>query len=261
MQQGLTEDQVEQFINEGYVQLDNAFSPELAAAGRAILWRDTGCDPNDSSTWTRAVIRLGNYDQEPFKQAVNTPILHAAFNQLVGEGRWLPRNSLGTFPIRFRSDEEPGDTGWHVEASFPGDDPNNYLAWRTNVYSKGRALLMLFLFSDVGEQDAPTRIRAGSHLDVARVLSPAGEKGLSFFELAAQLTITEGRKDALATGKAGTVFLCHTFLVHAAQPHRGANPRFMAQPPLLPAGDFQIYGENKIYSPVEIAIRKGLGLQ
>ncbi len=35
---------------------------------------------------------------------------------------------------------------------------------------------------------------------------------------------------ALATGEAGTVYLCHPFLVHAAQIHRGKRPRFMAQP-------------------------------
>ncbi len=29
---------------------------------------------------------------------------------------------------------------------------------------------MLFLFSDVTETDAPTRIRVGSHLDMARIL-------------------------------------------------------------------------------------------
>jgi hypothetical protein len=42
-----------------------------------------------------------------------------------------------------------------------------------NVTSRGRALLMLFLFSDVGELDAPTRIRSGSHLDVAPLVGKA----------------------------------------------------------------------------------------
>ena len=50
----------------------------------------------------------------------------------------------------------------------------------------------------------------------------------------ARTATREGR--ALATGDAGTVYLCHPFLVHAAQPHRGTLPRFMAQPPLLPRG-------------------------
>jgi hypothetical protein len=44
-------------------------------------------------------------------------------------------------------------------------------------------LLMLFLFSDVGIDDAPTRIRVGSHMDVARFLAPAGEDGRSYMIL------------------------------------------------------------------------------
>ena len=85
----MTERDVEQFIAEGFVRVDGAFPRELAEAGRALLWRDTGCDPHDPATWTRPVIRLGDYGQAPFREAVNTPILHASFDRLVGEGRWL----------------------------------------------------------------------------------------------------------------------------------------------------------------------------
>ena len=58
----------------------------------------------------------------------------------------------------------------------------------------------------------------------------------------------------------GTVYLCHPFLAHAAQPHRGTNPRFMAQPPLYPAAPFELDRPDGDYSPVEIAIRSALGL-
>lgn len=248
--------QVRQFIRDGFIRLDNAFPRELADEGRKILWRDTGCDPDDPQTWTQPVIRLGGYAQEPFCQAVNTPLLHAAFDLLVGRGRWLPRQSLGTFPIRFPSPPDPGDAGWHADASFEGVDGS----WRLNLQSRGRALLMLFLFSDVGEDDAPTRIRVGSHLDVPRYLQPAGEEGLSFLELAEKMGSVEHRPLALATGQAGTVYLCHPFLIHAAQPNRGLRPRFLAQPPLYPAEPFQLHRKDDSYSPVEIAIRRGLGL-
>jgi hypothetical protein len=127
------------------------------------------------------------------------------------------------------------------------------------LLSKGRALLLLFLFSDVGDDDAPTRIRAGSHLTVARRLAPAGEEGLTLRELAADgFADTADCEQVLATGPAGTVYLCHPFLVHAAQPHRGTTPRFMAQPPLLPARPLQQTGADG-YWPVEIAIRRALG--
>ena len=39
-----------------------------------------------------------------------------------------------------------------------------------------------------------------------------------------------------ATGPAGDVYLCHPFLIHAAQSHRGRVLRFIAQPPLDPVG-------------------------
>ena len=251
--------QIEHFVERGYVRLDEAFPREMAERGREILWRDTGCDPSDRSTWTRPVIWLWDYDQEPFRQAVNMPLLHSAFDQLVGKGRWVPRQSLGTFPVRFPSQNDTGDTGWHVDASFPGEDsvPDDFLSWRVNVRSRGRALMMLFLFSDVGEQDAPTRIRTGSHLEVARMLAPAGEAGLRPGEL--DYSRTAGCDEVLATGAAGTVYLCHPFLVHAAQVNRGAQPRFMAQPPLLPAEPLDLNRTDGTgYSPVELGIRRGL---
>lgn len=251
----LARDRIEQFIEDGFVRIDGAFPPSIAERARAILWRDTGCDPDDPATWTRPVIRLGMYTQEPFVEAAGTPVLRDAFDSLVGVGRWLPCRSVGTFPVRFPSSEDPGDAGWHIDASFGHADPD-FLAWRTNVSSRGRALLMLLLFSDVGPQDAPTRIRVGSHRAIARVLAPAGEDGLSLRELiATDLGGTTGYAQTLATGEAGTAYLCHPFLVHAAQPHRGTRPKFMAQPPLLPVTDALLDDDSAVMA----AIRRALG--
>jgi hypothetical protein len=254
--------ETETFIRDGFLRIDHAFSPETAAAAREILWRDSGCDPHDPSTWTKPLVRLNDYPQEPFREAANTPTLHNAFDALVGNDRWLPRTSLGTFPMRFPHPDDPGDTGWHVDASFPPDPPtDNYLQWRINVSSKGRALLMLFLFSDVGENDAPTRIRIGSHMTVARLLAPAGEQGMSTIEISTKAeSETRGAQEVLATGDAGTVYLCHPFLLHAAQPHRGSTPRFMAQPPLSPRVPFELTRADANYSPVEQAIRQALNM-
>jgi hypothetical protein len=255
----LTSTEVTTFIEQGFVRIEEAFPRELAAEARAILWRDTGCDPDDPSTWTKPVVRLAFHSEPPFVAAGNTPTLRRAFDQLVGPGRWVPRGNLGTFPIRFPSSEDPGDAGWHVDASFGVENPD-FMSWRVNVSSKGRALLMLFLFSDVGSEDAATRIRAGSHLDIARLLAPAGEEGRTLGELARHgFEETAHCAEVLATGGAGTVYLCHPFLVHAAQPHRGTRPRFMAQPPLLPAsGRLELTRPDGDYAPVEIAIRTAL---
>lgn len=254
----LSPDQVEAFIEHGFVKLEGAFPRRLADEARARLWRDTGCDPDDPGTWTKPVIRLGYYPDTPFIQAANTRALHLAFDRLVGPGRWIPRGDLGTFPVRFPASEPPDDTGWHVDPSF-GPDTGDFLSWRVNVESKGRALLMLFLFSDVGPDDAPTRLRVGSHLDVARRLAPVGDAGLSLRELAANdFAESAHRPVVAATGEAGTVYLCHPFLVHAAQAHRGERPRFLAQPPLHPSAPLALDRADGAYSPVEQAIRLAL---
>lgn len=258
MEELLNNNQIEQFITDGFICINNAFSPEIAEEARNILWKDINADPNDLVTWTQPVVRLGMYTQEPFIRAANTSRLHNAFNQLAGAGKWIPCRSMGTFPVRFPSPDDPGDTGWHVDASFPGDNPGNYFEWRINVKSKGRGLLMLFLFSDVGENDGPTRIRAGSHLDVARLLEPEGDRGLSFMELAAKLNDLPEKPEVFATGKAGTVYLCHPFIAHSAQPHKGTTPRFLAQPPLLIKDEFRLDGSDT--SPVAKAIRLGIGI-
>lgn len=255
----LSDAQVQGFIRDGFVRVDRAFPREVADAARAILWRDLPCRPDDATTWSRPVVRLGMYSQEPFVQAANTPVLHEAFDQLAGAGRWLPCRSMGTFPVRFPSPEDPGDAGWHIDVSFDYEQPD-FLSWRANVYSKGRALLMLFLFSDVGDDDAPTRIRVGSHHRVARLLAPAGDAGLTLRELVqAGFGETGDGEEALATGDAGTVYLCHPFLVHSAQPHRGTRPRFMAQPPLLPREELRLDGPAGADTPVARAIRQALG--
>jgi hypothetical protein len=117
---------------------------------------------------------------------------------------------------------------------------------------------MLFLFSDVGPDDAPTKIRRGSHATIARELLSYGDAGATLRQLSADgYASTEDCKVGLATGAAGTVYLCHPFLVHAAQPHRGSRPRFMAQPPLLPKDEFD---PALPLSPVQIAIRQACGL-
>jgi hypothetical protein len=262
MQAVLRADQIERFVTDGFVHLPEAFPRSVAEECRAFLWRETGCDPNDPATWNEPVIRLDGYADEPFQRAATTPRLHGAFDQLVGAGRWVPRVGLGTFPIRFPHPDDPGDTGWHIDASYTPEGEAGY--W-LNLRSRGRALLMLFLFSDIDVDDGPTRIKVGSHLDVPPFLKGAGERGVDGFALceamdAAGRLDAPDRREALVTGQAGDVYLCHPFLVHSAQLNRGTVPRFIAQPPLMPTGLLDLDRSDGAFSPVERAVRLGLGL-
>ena len=86
------------------------------------------------------------------------------------------------------------------------------------------------------------------------VLKAAGDQGMSFGAACAAMDAA-GKLDspdralALATGHAGDVYLCHPFLIHAAQPHRGREPRFMAQPPLNLFAPLELRRADGAYSP------------
>jgi hypothetical protein len=46
----LSDVQVEQFIRDGFVRIDEAFPRELAEEARNIMWRDLPGDPRDRAT-------------------------------------------------------------------------------------------------------------------------------------------------------------------------------------------------------------------
>jgi ectoine hydroxylase-related dioxygenase (phytanoyl-CoA dioxygenase family) len=131
----------------------------------------------------------------------------------------------GTCAIRFPVEAEPDDAGWHVDGSFPFDG-----TYGLNRRSTDRALLMLVLYTPVGIDDAPTRIRVGSHHRAASVLERFGDDGCRFDAVVPLLDDLDALPLAFATGDPGDVYLCHPFLVHAAQRNRGSTVRFLSQP-------------------------------
>ena len=92
----LSDAQVASFIADGYVRIDGAFPADLADECRAILWRDTGVSPDDPTTWTRPVIRLGHYAQPPFRAAANTASASPSISR-AATMRW-PNSSSGAPP-------------------------------------------------------------------------------------------------------------------------------------------------------------------
>jgi hypothetical protein len=217
--------------------------------------RARAVDPGDPATWTEPVVRVNCPEGAAFARAGTSPALWEMYDALLGAGRWVRRKGVGgTLPIRFPSSKDPGDAGWHIDGSYDVDG-----AWWVNVHSRERGLLALFLFTDVGEDDAPTEIIVGSHLDVPRVLAPFGERGTFFANATATLPAsTFQRSRVRATGRAGDVFLCHPFLVHRATwPHRGARPRIVAQPGVAIHEPFALRHTGDL-SPVELAIIRGL---
>jgi hypothetical protein len=171
------------------------------------------------------VVRLFAPDDQAFRDAATARRWVEAIYDIAGRNAAPTPSVGGTFAVRFPVDGDPRDDGWHIDGSYDGPDG----AYWVNHRSRGRALLMLALFSDVGEDDAPTRIRVGSHRLMTPVLDAFGNKGLPAVRVPLPDEV-RALPMALATGRAGDVYLCHPFLVHAAQRNRGTEPRFLAQP-------------------------------
>jgi hypothetical protein len=259
----LRDDEISAFVRDGYVAVRRAVGPDIVAACREVIWdrlAARGVSATDRSTWRDPVVRIPCPEGGPFVAAGTGPLLCEAYDQLIGAGRWWPFAGVGgTVPVRFPSRDDPDDAIWHFDAGYAVAGQ-----WRVRVDSRDRGLLALFLFSDVHPDGAPTRLRPGSHLRVPRLLAGAGPEGCEWRPVArAAATATVDLPVELAVGSAGDVFLCHPFLVHAATwPHRGSEPRIMAQPAIGLLAPFALAGPADDLaadvSPVERAILLGL---
>jgi hypothetical protein len=243
--------ELEQFADQGFVHLHSAFPRELALECQDLAAEQLLIDVSDSSSWHAPVVR-GFVEGEPLRKAANSPRLVEAIHELLDPDQWLPRPNLGLFVVRFPTENDPGDAGWHIDSSFESADGK----WHVNHRSRHRGLLLLCLLSDVDVDDAPTRIMPCSHRKMPSLLRRFGDDGV--FGLHAPLP-EPIEPIAYATGEAGDVYLCHPFLVHAASwPHCGTAPRFVAQPPVSLAGDLRLDGDDRELSPVARAVRNGL---
>jgi len=143
----LSKHQLEQFIEQGYCLVRQAFAREEAAEALDRLWEEAeteaGVDPNNPSTWSRRHlhIRKGLVDP-PFRKIAHAPRLRDTFDDVLGEGRWHPLNGLGWWPITFpgfdpKPWQEPQD-GWHVDG----------IQFHHHVNSPDQGLLPIPIFSE-----------------------------------------------------------------------------------------------------------------
>ncbi|MEO3760585.1 phytanoyl-CoA dioxygenase family protein [Mycobacterium sp. B14F4] len=217
---------LEAFTRDGFVKIEGAASRRAADAVREKLWRQLGVSPDEPESWPAPVLWASDMlGAGPFGEVVRSPALAAALDDVCDPGGWAPRGSLGNIPVRFPVAPPVDDRGWHIDANTPRPDGS----WA--VTGRPQTVLLLTLLSDVGPDDAPTRIRAGSHHDVARVLGPEPVEMAAMGRLVDEASA--GRPVVHATGRPGDMYVVHPFTAHAADEHRGRTPRFMAQGPIM----------------------------
>lgn len=147
------------FIEKGFWLLRGAVPRALAESIRdaASTWEV----PDGAQGW---VLHQRTYYDLLALGEVITNHVRAAFDQLAGTRRWHVAGTWG-FPTRLPGSVE---ARWHID----GD-------WFTHhLWSGDQVLTPIFLWSDVGPDDSPTLLAAGSHREVARLLAAHEPDGI-----------------------------------------------------------------------------------
>lgn len=250
----LTEKDVSQFIEQGYLVVRQAFSRELAERILPMVWAELNIDPDDQSTWSSPKILLRKVLETQPAPQIHTERYLGAVDDLCGQGRWHSTSGVGHWPILFPGFASPPwrppEGGWHVDISLDHHCIN----------SPELGLLCLELFTDIEPGGGGTAVRLGTHRYIARILAGSKPHGLSGRELVLHArAATEHLPVVEINGNAGDILLLHPFTLHAASSNTSDRVRIAAiklirlyEPMNLERPDCADY------SPLEFAIVEAL---
>jgi hypothetical protein len=243
-----TDKQVADFIEDGFLVLENAFDRDVALQCQDFLWSQIDQKKDDPSTWTEHMFRLKeNYNQAPFDKIPNQRI-DDAYADLAGEGRFISPKDFGWWIVLFPGYYKPPWKdlgGWHVDGS----------QFHHHLNSKDQGLLNLYMFSDVKPGGGGTAVWPGSHRATARMLREAEPQGLTPIEVCGPHPESED-KVVEAIGNAGDLVICHPFLRHSSSQNCTDTVRFACNPCVVLKEPMNFDGKNP--SAVELAIIDGL---
>jgi hypothetical protein len=139
------------FVRDGYVAVRGAVDACTAAACRELIWTAMelrGVCRDDPGSWPPLVEGIDDLAGEPFVAAYMAPTLTAAYDELIGPGRWersVRSVDIGeAVVVRFPAGDERANAGYHIEGSYAPPDGGSGAGW-VNIRSRARGLLALFL--------------------------------------------------------------------------------------------------------------------
>ncbi|GAA5193441.1 hypothetical protein GCM10023322_55470 [Rugosimonospora acidiphila] len=263
----LTDEDVELFLDKGYVRLRQCFSVDAAEEYSRHLWDRLGYRPDDPSTWERASIHMASHRDIDVK-AFAPKAWRAACELIGGEERMAadkPYPWTDGFIVNLSlGADEPwapasGDTpGWHVDGSW----------FRHYLDSPEQGLLTIVLWSEVVHRGGATFVATDSIGHIARFLATHPEgvlpgrdpgpdaPGFPYAELAKQCT-----EFVEATGEIGDVYLLHPLVLHTKSQNALRRPRIITNSTLMLAEPMRFDRPNPAeHSAVERAVLRALGV-
>lgn len=219
----LTPEQVEHFLEFGYVKIPAAFTREKAQEFTHDVWIRLGMDPNDKSTWTKNRINMPHHREELVQTFA--PKAWAAICELLGgEERVDPVNAtwndglivnLGTPDMRAEDVYHPKELdNWHVDGDF----------FKHMLDSPEQGLLVIPLFTDIKPRGGGTFISSDG-IDVIAKHLAANPQGLLPGEFDFRTLIDRCERFHEMHGNVGDVVLMHPLTLHSASKNLLREPR------------------------------------
>jgi hypothetical protein len=292
----LSQEQVEHFVQHGWIKLSDCFSREQAGELQKNLWTRLGMDPDDVSTWcvaTFAFTRMHDITarltdrHHRHTERTNMPFFHEFSVASFAPKAWSGICSLLGGASRVDSNASTWKDGFIVNLGTPAGHntvikPQNLPGWHVDgdffvhyLDSPEQGLLVIPLWSDIAPGAGGTFICPPAVNTVAKWLyeHPEGvssrmtprarnpgfaeEQGLKWYnDLAATFP-----DDAFveATGVVGDVYLLHPLMLHSASNNQLRQVRVITNPPVSVKEPFVFDREDGEYSAVERRTLNALG--
>ncbi|KAK2806775.1 hypothetical protein FQN50_005637 [Emmonsiellopsis sp. PD_5] len=266
----LTPEQIEHFLEHGYIHLKGCFTREKAAEWMKDLWTRLGYSPDDKSTWVRERINMPWHQGEDVQTFA--PKAWAAISQLIGGAENIKESSMTKWKDGFIVNlGDPGDSrewvppkqlnNWHVDGDF----------FVHFLDSPEQALLVTPLFTDILEHGGGTMICPEGIEIMAKYLhdhpegvsprmTPRGQKLSEPETLGFYSNAVQGCSNFVeVTGEVGDVYLMHPLMVHSASRNALRIPRVITNPPVSIKTPFNFNRPDGNYSLVEQKTLRALG--
>jgi hypothetical protein len=255
----LSESEIQQFIERGFVRVCGCFSRELARDLTSRACERLFCSLDDPETWPKGRLRAPHSQRVPF-ESIAPKAWKAACELIGGADRALLPCSWGDeFIINFGREGiewQPASPViydwqvWHKDGDF----------FRHFLDSPEQGLLVLANFSDIGERGGATSLACDSVGHVARFLAEHPEGVLPLGTPADEI-VRRCRDFVEATGEIGDVYLMHPFMLHSWSINASNRARFIIHPPVKLREPMCFARPNPAdHSPVERAVLFALGV-
>jgi hypothetical protein len=164
----LSQDQIDHFMQHGYVRLTECFSRDKAAKWTADVWTRLGYSSTDKSTWATERINMPEHKSEPV-QTFAPKAWSAICELLGGEDRVAGHSATwnDAFIVNLGTEESEGKwphpselNGWHVDGDF-------FIHF---LDSPEQGLLVIPLFTDIKERAGGTMVCSDAIQKIAQHL-------------------------------------------------------------------------------------------